>query len=133
VSKARARLRERRRGLVAAPGLAERGIFRSVPVILPSPSAVPRGDAAAPLGGLRHRARLAAQSAEHLGILARLKAGDRAGAADVMVHHFDAGRASKARLLEDSKLRLSALAPSPPAGGSVGATPDDLGHPGSAA
>lgn len=78
------------------------------------------------------RGRLAAQSTEHLEILDRIEAGDRVGAAELLVRHLDAGRASKARLLEDSRLRVSALAPSLPAAGPA----DDvagLGRPGRAA
>lgn len=44
--------------------------------------------------------RLAAQTTEHLAILERIEAGDRVGAAGCLVDHLDAGRASKARLLE---------------------------------
>ena len=72
------------------------------------------------------RGRLAAQSAEHLGILDRIEAGDRAGAAELLVRHLDAGRASKARLLEDSRLRPSALVPPLP----VGDPADDAPEPG---
>lgn len=56
------------------------------------------------------RGRLPSQSAEHLPILDRIEAGDRAGAAALLVLHLDAGRASKARLLEDVRLRVSGLA-----------------------
>ncbi|MFC7738778.1 GntR family transcriptional regulator [Roseomonas sp. GCM10028921] len=53
--------------------------------------------------------RLAAQSAEHLAILDRLEAGDRVGAAELLLQHLDAGRASKARLLTDARLKLEGL------------------------
>ena len=54
--------------------------------------------------------RLAAQLEEHLMILDRIEAGDREGAAVLLVQHLDAGRASKARLLEDVRLSVSGLA-----------------------
>jgi DNA-binding GntR family transcriptional regulator len=57
------------------------------------------------------RSRMGAQSIEHLAILDRIEAGDRVGAAELLVRHLDAGRASKARLLEDAKLGLTALVP----------------------
>ena len=47
--------------------------------------------------------RLAAQLEEHLAILDRIEAGDRPGAAALLVRHLDAGRASKARLLEKAR------------------------------
>ena len=53
--------------------------------------------------------RLAAQSEEHLAILDRLEAGDREGAAALLLRHLDAGRASKARLLVDARLKLEGL------------------------
>jgi DNA-binding GntR family transcriptional regulator len=53
--------------------------------------------------------RLAAQSAEHLAILDRLEVGDREGAAALLLKHLDAGRASKARLLADARLKLEGL------------------------
>lgn len=66
------------------------------------------------------RGRLAAQSIEHLEILDRLEAGDRVGAAELLMRHLDARRASKARLLEDARLHLSALVPPLPAGDRAG-------------
>ncbi|TPG47074.1 FCD domain-containing protein [Roseomonas nepalensis] len=57
--------------------------------------------------------RLAAQSAEHLAILDRLEAGDRESAARLLLRHLDAGRASKARLLADARLKLDGLAAAP--------------------
>jgi DNA-binding GntR family transcriptional regulator len=56
------------------------------------------------------RDRLPSQLAEHLAILDRVEAGDRAGAAALLVLHLDAGRASKARLLKDARLQVSGLA-----------------------
>jgi DNA-binding GntR family transcriptional regulator len=58
------------------------------------------------------RSRMADQSREHLAILDRIEAEDRVGAAELLVRHLDAGRASKARLLEDTRLRIKALVPS---------------------
>lgn len=55
--------------------------------------------------------RLELQSTEHLAILNRIEAGDRAGAAELLLRHLDAGRASKARLLDAVGQRLSALVP----------------------
>ncbi len=62
------------------------------------------------------RSRLVAQSREHLAILDRLEAGDRAGAARLLVRHLDTGRASKAKLLEMGRLTVDAVIPpvSPP-------------------
>jgi len=62
------------------------------------------------------RGRLVSQSEEHLAILDRIEAGDRVGAAEFLVRHLDAGRASKAKLLESTRLTVDALAPkiSPP-------------------
>ncbi|MEO3474724.1 GntR family transcriptional regulator [Roseomonas sp. CAU 1739] len=56
------------------------------------------------------RSRLAAQSSEHLAILDRIEAGDRPGAAELLIRHLDAGRSSKARLLETSGQTIAALA-----------------------
>jgi DNA-binding GntR family transcriptional regulator len=53
--------------------------------------------------------RLAAQSTEHLAILDRLEVGDRERAAALLLNHLDAGRASKARLLADARLKLEGL------------------------
>lgn len=53
--------------------------------------------------------RLASQSREHLEILDRLEAGAREEAATLLLRHLDAGRASKARLLEDARLHVSGL------------------------
>jgi DNA-binding GntR family transcriptional regulator len=61
------------------------------------------------------RSRLGAQSREHLQILDRIGADDRVGAAELLIRHLDAGRASKANLLQDTKLRISALVPPLPA------------------
>ncbi len=55
--------------------------------------------------------RLAAQTTEHLAILECIDAGDRVAAAERLVRHLDAGRASKARLLDAAGQRLSALVP----------------------
>jgi DNA-binding GntR family transcriptional regulator len=62
------------------------------------------------------RARLVTQSQEHLAILDRIEAGDRVGAAELLVRHLDAGRASKAKLLEPGRLTVAATIPpiSPP-------------------
>ncbi|WP_338662441.1 GntR family transcriptional regulator [Pararoseomonas sp. SCSIO 73927] len=60
--------------------------------------------------------RLAAQSAEHLAILDRLEAADREGAAGLLLQHLDAGRASKARLLADARLKLEGLTSAVPEG-----------------
>lgn len=57
------------------------------------------------------RNRLVAQSREHLDILDRLESGDRIAAAELLIRHLDAGRASKARLLESARLTASALLP----------------------
>ncbi len=48
--------------------------------------------------------RLAAQSQEHLAILDRLEAGERAAAAAALLAHLDAGRESKARLLAQAPM-----------------------------
>jgi DNA-binding GntR family transcriptional regulator len=53
--------------------------------------------------------RMEAQSIEHLAILDRIEAGDRVGAADLLVRHLDAGRAAKVRLLQDPGLHGAAL------------------------
>lgn len=63
--------------------------------------------------------RLAAQSAEHLAILDRLETADREGAAALLLHHLDAGRASKARLLADARLKLEGLTSVAPEGRDV--------------
>lgn len=55
------------------------------------------------------KGRLAEQSEEHLAILDRLEAGDRESAAALLLRHLDAGRASKARLLADARLKLEGL------------------------
>jgi DNA-binding GntR family transcriptional regulator len=62
------------------------------------------------------RSRLVAQSKEHLAILDCLDDDDRVGAARLLVRHLDAGRASKAKLLEMGRLTIDALIPpvSPP-------------------
>jgi DNA-binding GntR family transcriptional regulator len=61
------------------------------------------------------RSRLGAQSREHLQILDRIEADDRVGASELLIRHLDAGRASKANLLQNTKLSLSALVPPLPA------------------
>ncbi|UPG74534.1 GntR family transcriptional regulator (plasmid) [Roseomonas gilardii subsp. gilardii] len=53
--------------------------------------------------------RLATQSAEHLAILDRIEEGDREEAARLLLSHLDAGRASKAKLLENVRLQVSGL------------------------
>ena len=55
--------------------------------------------------------RLAAQTTEHLGILDRVEADDRVGAAELLIRHLDAGRASKARLLDSVGDLALALVP----------------------
>ncbi|WP_052401959.1 GntR family transcriptional regulator [Muricoccus aerilatus] len=60
--------------------------------------------------------RLATQSEEHLAILDRLEEGDREGAAVLLLCHLDAGRASKARLLADARLKLEGLTALAPEG-----------------
>jgi DNA-binding GntR family transcriptional regulator len=54
-------------------------------------------------------ARLATQVREHLAILGRLEAGDRAGAAALLVRHLEAGREARARLLAGGAERLGGL------------------------
>ena len=56
------------------------------------------------------RGRLATQSAEHLAILEHIEARDREKAAELLVRHLDAGRASKAKLLEKVQLQALGLA-----------------------
>ena len=64
---------------------------------------------------LDHR-RLVSQSKEHLAILDHIEAGDRVGAAELLVRHLDAGRASKAKLLRSARLGVGARpAPAQPA------------------
>ena len=57
------------------------------------------------------RARLVAQSQEHLAILDRIEAGDRVAAAALLIRHLDAGRASKAKLLEPGRLTAPSMIP----------------------
>jgi DNA-binding GntR family transcriptional regulator len=53
--------------------------------------------------------RLATQVREHLGILARVEAGDRAGAAELLVRHLETGREARARLLAGAAGQLGGL------------------------
>lgn len=77
------------------------------------------------------RSRLAAQSTEHLEILDRIEAGDRVGGAELLLRHLDAGRASKARLLEGAGQRVSALVP--PVASKAAQDVSGLDHPDHAA
>jgi DNA-binding GntR family transcriptional regulator len=53
--------------------------------------------------------RLETQAREHLAILARIEAGDRPGAAELLVQHLEAGRAARARLLAGAAISLARL------------------------
>jgi DNA-binding GntR family transcriptional regulator len=79
-------------------------------------------DAAARLTRLRRLAgyvvaldmsRLETQVREHLAILGRIEAGDRAAAADLLLRHLEAGREARARLLAAAAGRLARFGSTP--------------------